>query len=152
MQHTTFTLENLPQNHATLIGIDSDGCVFDTMAVKQRQFFFPLIVKFWHLEPITEAVYACAQFVNLTSKSRGSNRFPALLKVFELLPQHPQTQTQGITLPDTGALRAYVQSQLPLGNPSLQDELARTQDPELQRLLNWSLAINAAIASDMQPP
>lgn len=30
----------LPKHHDTLVGIDSDGCVFDTMTVKQREHFF----------------------------------------------------------------------------------------------------------------
>ena len=132
----------LPKHHDTLVGIDSDGCVFDTMTVKQREHFFPSIIRHWGLEACADALRACAEFVNLTSKTRGSNRFPALLHVFELLPDYPGARASGAKLPATDALRAYVQSGLPLGNPSLQAEVARTQDPELARVLAWSLALN----------
>ena len=141
----------LPKLHDTLVGIDSDGCVFDTMTVKQREHFFPSIIRHWGLEACADALRACAAFVNLTSKTRGSNRFPALLRVFELLRDYPGVRASGVALPATDALRAYVHSDLPLGNPSLQDEVARTQDPELARVLVWSLALNADIDARMRP-
>ncbi len=141
----------LPRRHDTLVGIDSDGCVFDTMSVKQREHFHPLIIRFWGLEACSDALRACAEFVNLYSRTRGSNRFPALLRTFELLHGHPQARASGAALPALDALRAYVTSGLPLGNPSLADEVARTRDPELERLLAWSLAINDDIATRMRP-
>ncbi|HRR33823.1 MAG TPA: HAD family hydrolase [Kiritimatiellia bacterium] len=141
----------LPKHHDTLVGIDSDGCVFDTMTVKQREHFFPAIIRHWGLEACAGALCACAEFVNLQSKTRGSNRFPALLRVFELLRDYPGVRESGVTLPATDALRAYVHSGLPLGNPSLKEEVARTQDPELARVLDWSLKLNADIDARMRP-
>ena len=34
-----------PKIHATLVGIDSDGCVFDSMGIKQRNHFVPFIIR-----------------------------------------------------------------------------------------------------------
>ena len=45
-----------PQRHESLVGIDSDGCVFDSIAVKIHQHFLPLIVRWWHLEPVAGIV------------------------------------------------------------------------------------------------
>lgn len=144
-------LQHLPKRHATFVGVDSDGCVFDTMSVKQKEHFHPLIIKAWGLEACEQPFRACAEFVNLYSKTRGSNRFPALLRTFELLHDYPGIGATGADLPKLDALRAYVASGLPLGNPSLQAEVARTRDPELQRLLAWSLAINQDIHNNMRP-
>ncbi len=69
----------------SVVGIDSDGCVFDSMVVKQCVHFHPMIIACWHLEAIEPQLRETAEFVNLYSKWRGSNRFAALLKVFELL-------------------------------------------------------------------
>jgi len=69
----------------TFVGVDSDGCVFDTMEAKQKKCFHPLIIEHWHLEPIAQAVRETAEFVALYSRWRGTNRFPALKLVFELL-------------------------------------------------------------------
>jgi len=144
-------LTGLAPKRTTLVGIDSDGCVFDTMEVKQKQFFHSRIARFWGLEPIETYVRRVAEFVNLYSRWRGSNRFPALLKVFELLHDWPEVVRQGVALPDCAPLEKYVNSGLPLGNPSLQAEVERTNDPELRRVLAWSLDINAAITARMPP-
>jgi len=149
--YTLEDLKRLPRNHDSFVGIDSDGCVFDTMNAKQKDHFHPLIIKVWELQACEKQLRACAEFVNLSSKFRGSNRFPALLKVFELFNTYPGVKETGVPLPKLDALRAYVRSGLPLGNPSLKAEVARTRDPELARLLEWSLAINADIDTRMKP-
>ncbi len=144
-------LKNLPKKHDSFVGVDSDGCVFDTMSVKQKDHFHPLIIKYWGLERCEKELRACAEFVNLYSRFRGVNRFPALLHVFDLFVDYPGVKASGVALPKLEALRAYVNSGLPLGNPSLKAEVARTQDTELVRLLDWSLAINADIDANMKP-
>jgi phosphoglycolate phosphatase-like HAD superfamily hydrolase len=144
-------LRNFTPAHDTFVGIDSDGCVFDTMEVKQKQFFHGKIVQFWGLEAIEPQVRRVAEFVNLYSKTRGSNRFTALLRTFELLRDWPEVACAGVALPSCQALRDYVNSGLPLGNPSLHSEAARTGDPELRRLFEWSLAVNADIDTNMPP-
>lgn len=149
-----FTLEDLKgfqKRHDTFVGVDSDGCVFDTMEVKQKEHFHPLIVRLWGLEKIETQVRAAAEFANLHSRWRGRNRFPNLLRTFELLADWDEVRAAGVTLPDLAALRAYCDSGLPLGNPSLKAEVARTCDPELSRVLAWSLAINADIDRHMRP-
>ena len=144
-------LEALPAKHDSLVGIDSDGCVFDTMNAKQKDHFHPLIINYWGLERCEKELRACAEFVNLSSKNRGTNRFPALLNVFDLFNAYPGVKESGVALPKTDALRAYLRSGLPLGTPSLKAEVSRTRDPELARLLEWSLAINADIDTRMKP-
>lgn len=121
------------------------------MRVKQQEHFHPLIVKFWALEECRKELVECSNFVNLYSKTRGSNRFPALLRVFELLAQHPGVCQKKSKLPETTALRNYVHSGVTLGNPSLQKAVANSSDPELERVLQWSMAINQDIAEKMRP-
>jgi phosphoglycolate phosphatase-like HAD superfamily hydrolase len=152
--YTVEDLKNIPHKCDSLIGIDSDGCVFDSMTVKQKEHFHPLIIRFWNLEQCEKELRACAEFVNLYSKNRGINRFPALLYTFELFAEYPGMRAAGIELPRTEALRAYIESGLPLGNPTLTQEAERTGDPELKRLLEWSLAINEDIDRNMReiPP
>lgn len=144
-------LIGLEPTRSTFVGVDSDGCVFDSMEVKQKKHFHPLIVKLWGLDAIESNARQAAEFVNLYSKWRGQNRFTALLKTFELLAEWPEVVATGVELPDCTALKQYVASGLPLGNPSLTDEVERTNDPELQRLLKWSLAVNESIATTMAP-
>ncbi len=149
--YTLDDLRNIPRRHDSFVGIDSDGCVFDTMSVKQKVHFHPLIIRYWGLEACEKEFRACAEFVNLYSRFRGINRFPALLHEFELFIDYPGVKESGVPLPKLDALRAYVNSGLPLGNPSLKAEAERTRDPELIRLYDWSLAINAEIDANMEP-
>ena len=154
MSKDHYTLEDLKgfcARHDSFVGIDSDGCVFDTMEVKQKAHFHPLIVKLWGLEKIEKQVRAAAEFVNLHSRWRGRNRFPDLLRAFELLYDWDEVRASGARLPDLVTLRMYCDSGLPLGNPSLKAEVARTHDPELKRVLEWSLAVNADIDRHMRP-
>ena len=149
--YTVEDLKNLKKTCDTFVGIDSDGCVFDTMGVKQREHFHPQIIKHWNLQKIEKQLRAAAEFVNLYSKWRGKNRFPDLLKVFELLHDWDEVKASGVKLPETAALRAYCNSGLPLGNPSLKAEVARTNDPELKLVMAWSLDVNKDIDQNMRP-
>ena len=151
MHYTMEELKGFPARHDSFVGIDSDGCVFDTMGVKQKEHFHPLIIKYWGLEKIEKQLRASAEFVNLYSKWRGKNRFLDLLTSFELLYDWDEVKAMDVKLPELAALRAYCNSGLPLGNPSLKAEVVRTGDPELQRLLEWSLAINKDIDQNMRP-
>ncbi|MCL1857152.1 MAG: HAD family hydrolase [Kiritimatiellaeota bacterium] len=137
--------------NTTLVGVDSDGCVFDTMGVKQRNYFAPLIVQYWRLEPIREAVVKRVDFLNLASIYRGQNRYPNLLRLFEMIHAMPEAERRGITPPPMEALRAYCASGLPLGHPSLKAEVERTKDPELAHIFEWSLAVNRDIHDKMPP-
>ena len=140
--------------HNSFVGIDSDGCVFDSMVIKQCQHFHPLIIEIWGLEKIEKQVRAASEFVNLYSVWRGSNRYPALLKAFELLYDWDEVAACGVDLPDLTSMREYCESGLPLGIPSLEAEVARTADNGLTRLLEWSNAVNADIDQNMEeiPP
>ena len=141
----------LKKHHDFFVGIDSDGCVFDSMRVKQCIHFHPLIIQFWGLEAFEKPLRACAEFVNLNSKSRGSNRFAALIRVFDLLKTYPGVSAGMIQVPDFTALKRYLDSGVPLGNPTLKQAVGRSDDAELKRVYAWSVAINDEINTNMKP-
>lgn len=144
-------LKALPARYDNFIGVDSDGCVYDTMNVKQRDHFHPMIISHWRLEPVAAALRECAVFSNLTSRRRGANRYHALLRTFELLKDHPDVVASGFAAPATGDLRRYVTSGLPMGRASLEAEVRRTQSTELESILKWTDLMDADLAA-MQPP
>ena len=45
------------------VGIDSDGCAFDTMEVKHKECFIPNIIKFYDLAAVSKYARDAAQFV-----------------------------------------------------------------------------------------
>jgi len=130
------------------VGIDSDGCAFDTMEIKHKECFIPNIIKHWDLQPVSKYAREAAEFVNLYSKWRGINRFPALLMVFDLLAERPEVQRRGVKMPEVPSLRSWVETETKLGNPVLKSAVEKTGDSVLKRTLAWSEAVNAAV-SDM---
>lgn len=144
-------LRELRPAHDFFVGVDSDGCVFDSMTVKQCETFHPLIIRFWGLEAIARPLRETAAFINLHSVWRGRNRFVALLKTFELLADRADVKAAGVPLPDVDAIRRYVESGVALGNPTLEEAVARDENPELRRMLAWSLAVNRAISARTEP-
>lgn len=139
-------LEQFVPRHDTFVGIDSDGCVFDTMEAKQTLCIHTQIIGHWHLERIETLVRETAEFVNLHSCRRGQNRFVCLLHVMDLLSRRPGVSESGVTLPRLDALRAFVDSGRPLSNSSLREAAEATGAPVLQDVLRWSLDVNRDIA------
>jgi len=153
-QFTRDDLLNLKPAHDSFVGIDSDGCVFDTMEIKQKKCFHGLIVSHWKLEKIEKAVRQTAEFVNLYSKWRGQNRFIALVKMWDLLLTHPDVKKAGVTIPAFSDMRNYVKTGKALGNPELECVVKETGNAELASLLKWSKDVNAMVARTVKniPP
>lgn len=139
-------LKDLKREKGFLIGIDSDGCAFDTMEIKHKECFIPNIIKFWELQAISKYARETAEFVNLYSKWRGLNRFPALVKVFDLLAEREEVTKRGFQLPDISALRNWIETETKLGNPALEKKVKGTGDPILKTTLEWTIAVNETIA------
>lgn len=138
-------LHNFQKKHDYLIAIDSDGCAFDSMEIKHKECFIPNIIKYFNVQPISRFVRASAEFVNLYSKWRGINRFPALVMTFDLLKEWDEAKRRNAKMPDLEPLRNWIKRESKLGNPSLKSEVEKTNDPVLRNVLEWSLAVNKTI-------
>ena len=139
------TLKSLKPGHEFFVGIDSDGCVFDSMEVKQKEFFIPNALKSFDLFTISKVFRQTWEFVNLYSIYRGGNRFNSIIKVFELLSENPAIKDSGYKLPDMTALKEWVEVETKLGNTTLRKYLESNYDPDLEKVLNWSETVNIEI-------
>ncbi len=139
-------LRQFQPRHEFFIGLDSDGCVFDSMEIKHKECFAPVFIKYWNLQAASKFARAAWEFVNLYSVWRGANRFPALAKVLDLLREWPDAMRRGIRIPDITPLTDFIHSGMAQGNPALEELVKRTADPVLERTLGWSKAVNRAIA------
>ena len=140
-------LAELTPEHGFFIGIDSDGCAFDTMEIKHKECFTPNIVKHWGLQPVSKYAREAAEFVNLYSKWRGINRWPALVMVFDLLRERPEVQARGVVPPDALRIREFITDDaFPKSNDGLRSYMGRHPDPELDRAWAWTTGVNATIA------
>ncbi len=144
---TARPLAELKPKHDFFIGFDSDGCTFDTMEVKHKECFIPNTVKHWGLQPVSKYAREAAEFVNLYSKWRGINRWPALVMVFDLLQERPEVQRRGAPIPDATKIRAFIADDAyPKSNAGLQAYMAAHPDPELDRAWAWTTGVNATVA------
>jgi len=139
-------LVNLEPEHPWFVGIDSDGCAFDTMEIKHKECFTPNIIKHWGLQPVSKYAREACEFVNLYSKWRGINRWPALVMVFDLLRERAEVIKRRAVIPEAPRIREFMTGAVAQSNDVLQEWIERTHDPELTKALEWSLAVNATIA------
>lgn len=128
--------------HKFLVGIDSDGCAFDTMELKHKECFIPQIINHYNLQAISKYAREAAEFVNLYSKSRGINRFPALIEALEWLQKRPEVAARGVKIEIPESLRSWVKTETKLGNPALEVKVKETGDKALTECLTWSKAVN----------
>lgn len=128
------------------IGIDSDGCAFDTMEIKHKECFIPNIVNSYDLQAISRFARETSEWVNLYSRLRGTNRFPALVRTFDLLAERPECVERGYKIPPIDALRKWIAEETQLGNPALEAKANETGEPDLIKALQWSRAVNETVA------
>ncbi len=139
-------LKNLKPQKEFFIGIDSDGCVFDTMEIKQKECFCPNFIKFYNLQRVSKYARETWEFVNLYSKTRGVNRFKAVLEAVKLLGERDEVKARNAAMPDMTALSEWVDKETKLGNPALEKYAARANDPRINQVLDWSKQVNQDIA------
>src|SRR4029077_3342881 len=90
---------SIAPKHNFLVGIDSDGCVFDSMGLKHKECFVPNFINPYGLRGVNKFARGAAEFVNLYSKSRGANRFPALIEQLDWLRRRTEVKSRGLNGP-----------------------------------------------------
>ncbi len=144
-------LKRFKPEHEFFVGIDSDGCAFDTMGIKQRECFCPWLIGCFGLQPVALAVRECKEFADLFSKTRGANRHKTTMRIIaELLPSHPLVRTRGFEVPQFPHYFAWVDApDSLLSNEGLRQAIDKATDPqakaELENALAWSERVNWSI-------
>jgi len=137
-------LRDFKPSKGFFVGIDSDGCIFDSMEIKHQECFTPMFIKHFKLQAASKYARETWAFVNLYSKTRGANRFPALVRAVKLLADRPPVKARGVTLPDIAALEEWIARETKLGNATLNKEVAGG-NRGLAHIKVWSDAVNAAV-------
>ena len=138
-------LRKFKQTKDFFVGIDSDGCAFDTMEVKHKECFIPQIIRFFRLAAVSKYAREAAEFVNLYSHWRGINRFPGLTLTLDLLSERPEVARRGFLVPRLTGLKRWIERETKLSNPVLRAEVEATNDPDLAIAYEWSEAVNRTI-------
>ena len=144
-------LKDMAPEKDWLVAIDSDGCVFDTMGIKQRECFCPWMITYFNLQPVAEAVRQSKEFTDLFSRPRGVNRHKAIVSILtEVLPSHPKVKAYGFQVPKFEYYCNWVNDpDSLLSNEGLQMAIDEADSDEakaqLTRCLQWSKKVNEAI-------
>ena len=142
-------LHDFQPQHEFFVGIDSDGCVFNSMEVKHNDCFSVNLVKHFGLASISRQVHQAWDFVNLYSTTRGTNRFKAILLVCDFLREMQLVRKMGVAVPELSYLREWSETETKLGNPALQsaiDSATGERLDELSQVMAWSLGVNESVA------
>jgi phosphoglycolate phosphatase-like HAD superfamily hydrolase len=137
---------SITPTHDYLVGIDSDGCVFDSMELKHKECFIPAFINHYELQGVSKYAREAAEFVNLYSKSRGANRFVALVEQLDWLRRRPEVKARGVEVERPQGLLDWISRETKLGNPALEKAVADSGDADLKQALAWSVAVNKSIA------
>ena len=135
-----------------LVAIDSDGCAFDAMGIKQRECFCPMMIAYFDLQPVADAARECKMFADLFSKTRGSNRHITIVRILtELLPSHPRVKEQNFKVPEFKYYVQWVNDPESLLSDAglikvIEASSQADERKELQRVLKWSRRVNEMVA------
>lgn len=116
--------------------VDSDGCVMDTMTYKHEMFFGPLAAEKFEVED-KDTFQKNWEEINLYSRTRGVNRFTALVMVLESVDYD---------VINIDNLTKWVNETPSLSNDSLEAEIGKVGTDDLKRGLAWSQAVNSGVA------
>ena len=142
------SLDDFTKNRDFLVCFDSDGCVFDNMELKHKEFFCPATVNVWGLQSVSRYARESAEFVNLYSKTRGANRFPALVRTLELLGERKEARERGYVCPDLTPLKTWIKNTDNLSAQGIREYAAAhagDMDPVLATAARWSAEVDAHI-------
>ena len=139
-------LAELKPRHQFFVGIDSDGCAFDTMEIKHKECFCPTTIKHWNLQPVSKYAREAWEFVNLYSKWRGINRWHALVMVFDLLRERPEVRARKVQVTAATKVREFIASGKPLSNDGLKAYRAEHSESELDQAWAWTTGVNTSVA------
>ena len=145
MSDSAQSLRDFKPKHDFFIGIDSDGCVFDSMEIKHKECFTPMFVKHHKLQAISKYAREVWDFVNLYSKTRGANRFPALVRALNLLRERSEVKARKVNVPSYPALENWIKRESKLGNATLAAEVDGGNE-DLSHIKIWSDAINEQVS------
>jgi phosphoglycolate phosphatase-like HAD superfamily hydrolase len=147
-------LANFTTRQPFFVGIDSDGCAFDTMEIKHKQCFIPAFIAHFELEAVSDLARSVAEFVNLYSVWRGTNRFPAYARALEMLAEHPEVVRRGERIIPRPGLTNWVRSETTFSDAALRRAIEQNDHADLRLALAWSIAVNDLIRSTVQgiPP
>lgn len=135
----TTSLKDFRINKEYLVCVDSDGCAMDTMDAKHIHCFGPQIVKFYQLQAYQEEFLRYWNHLNLTSITRGINRFKGLVSALSAFKE------LGYPVESVDVINTWVNTTASLSATALKAVIQENPDPQFLKALSWSKAVDECI-------
>ena len=143
----TALMFDFPKQHEFLVGIDSDGCAFDTMEVKHKECFIPNTINCLRTarhQPIRarggrvrQSVFQKPRHQSLSGTDRNAPLACA---------SGPRCRRAESTCAIPDGLVRWMERETKLANPALAAAVQATGDADLKQALEWSQAVNESVA------
>lgn len=130
--------EEFKRRKKFLVCVDSDGCAMDTMNIKHKNYFGPLVTEVFDIKD-KETFLKNWDKVNLYSRTRGINRFKGLVLGLQ------DAKSRGEEIIDISNLIKWTETTKELSNASLKKEIEFYNTEDLKRALEWSFKVNTGI-------
>ena len=139
--------DHIPEKNF-FVGLDSDGTVFNSMELKHKDCFVGCLIRAFSFAPIAHEVHLVWNYVNIFSKTRGTNRFKALILTFDYLSKMESVIKSGINIPKLDSIRDWLISNKPLTNEILKKiifDSTENEKPYLENAFIWSENVNETV-------
>ena len=127
-----YSLDNFKKSHDKVICIDSDGTMIDAMNVKHDKCHGESFIYVWGLEDHADEIHEIWDSINLYEKSRGVNRFIALVEMFNRI----DGKYLNLDPEDFEKLKAWVDKGS-LSNAALEKEMEVNPTPLFDKVHEW---------------
>ena len=145
-----YSIENFKRKHDKIICIDSDGTMIDAMNVKHDRCHGETFIDVFGLKDHSKEMHEIWDSINLYEKSRGVNRFIAIIEMFKRI----DGKYLDVDKDELEAFRKWVDKGS-LSHKAVAKEFEEHPTPLLEKIVEWSYELNQRIASltpDDKPP
>lgn len=136
-----YSLNNFARKHHKIICIDSDGTMIDAMNVKHDKCHGDSFIYTFGLEDHAEEIHKIWDSINLYEKSRGINRFIAIVEMFKRIDGKYLT----VNKEELAEFEKWVEKG-DLSHKAVMAEYEKHPTPLLKQIVDWSYDLNQRIA------
>ena len=140
-------MKNFQPNFNFFIGIDSDGTIFDSMEQKHKYCYVEPLIEIFDLDEISKSVIMIWNYINISSPTRGINRFKALILLFDYLIDFDKKSK--ISYPNLDLVKKWIKVTKNLSDKSLKEYLILSSNYQkkefAKKALRWSYRVNILV-------
>ena len=136
-----YSIENFKRKHDKVICIDSDGTMIDAMNVKHDKCHGDTFIDIFELNDHAEKMHEIWDSINLYEKSRGVNRFIAIIEMFKRI----YGKYLDVNKEELAEFEKWVEKGS-LSHKSVVEEYEKHPTALLKKIVDWSYELNQRIS------